>query len=217
MATNIYLDESGDLGWVLNKPYRHGGSSRYMTIAYVVCPNEKKHLLKRIVRKVYTQTGTDPKTELKGSALKLETKMFFAKKVRDLVSVNPDIKIGAITVNKSKVQQHIREDANKLYNYMIKLAILDTVRNEPLVNLIRDNKTVKVKSGNSLIDYLQTTLWFEMNSKTRIIDIPSDSKKVQNLIFIDWMNNLIWGNYEDKNSEPYLILKSILYSKKLFF
>lgn len=100
---------------------------------------------------------------------------------------------------------------------MIKLAILDTVRNEPLVNLIRDNKTVKVKSGNSLIDYLQTTLWFEMNSKTKIVDIPSDSKKVQNLIFIDWMNNLIWGNYEDKNSEPYQILKSVLDSKKLFF
>lgn len=217
MATNIYLDESGDLGWILNKPYRHGGSSRYLTIAYVVCPNEKKHLLKRIVRKVYTKTKTDPKTELKGSTLTVENKKFFAKKVRELVSMNPDIKIGAITVNKSKVQQHIRDDANKLYNYMIKLAILDVIKHEPIVNLIRDNKTVKVKSGNSLIDYLQTTLWFEMNSKTKMIDIPSDSKKVQNLIFIDWMNNLIWSNYEDTNSEPYLILRSVIDSKKLFF
>jgi len=97
------------------------------------------------------------------------------------------------------------------------LAILDVIKNEPFVNLIRDNKTVKVKPGNSLIDYLQTTLWFEMNSKTKIIDIPSDSKKVQNLIFIDWMNNLIWGNYEDNNSEPYQILRSVIESKKLFF
>ncbi|MBR1519681.1 MAG: DUF3800 domain-containing protein [Bacteroidaceae bacterium] len=217
MSTNIYLDESGDLGWMLNKPYRHGGSSRYMTIAYVVCPPEKKHLLKRIVRKVYTKTKTDPKIELKGSALRVEDKKFFATLVTKLVSMNPDIKIGSITVNKNKVAQHIREDSNKLYNYMIKLAILDTIRNEPLVNLIRDNKTVKVKSGNSLIDYLQTTLWFDMNSKTRVVDIPSDSKKVQNLIFIDWMNNLIWGNYEDRNSEPYQILKSVIDSKKLFF
>lgn len=217
MATNIYLDESGDLGWILNKPYRHGGSSRYLTIAYVVCPNEKKHLLKRIVRKVYTKTKTDTKIELKGSTLTVENKKFFAKKVRELVSMNPDIKIGAITVNKSKVQQHIRDDANKLYNYMIKLAILDVIKHEPIVNLIRDNKTVKVKSGNSLIDYLQTTLWFEMNSKTKMVDIPSDSKKVQNLIFIDWMNNLIWSNYEDTNSEPYLILRSVIDSKKLFF
>lgn len=100
---------------------------------------------------------------------------------------------------------------------MIKLAILDVIKHEPIVNLIRDNKTVKVKSGNSLIDYLQTTLWFEMNSKTKMVDIPSDSKKVQNLIFIDWMNNLIWSNYEDTNSEPYLILRSVIDSKKLFF
>ena len=217
MAVNIYLDESGDLGWILNKPYRNGGSSRYLTIAYVICPQEKKHLLKRVVRKVYNRTKTDPKKELKGSSLNVSHKIFLAEKVRKLISMNPDIKLGSITVNKSKVQQHIREDSNKLYNYMIKLAILDSIKQEPIVNLIRDNKTIKVKSGNSLIDYLQTVLWFDLNSKTQIIDIPSDSKQVQNLIFIDWINNLIWGNYEDNNSEPYQRLKSVLDSKKLFF
>ena len=131
--------------------------------------------------------------------------------------MNPDIVIGSITVNKRKVKQHIRQDANKLYNYMIRLAVLDKIKNEPLVNLIRDNKTVKVKSGNSLIEYLQIALWFELNAPTKIIDYPSDSKKVQNLIFIDWMNNLIWGNYEYNNKEPYQILKGVIDSKKLFF
>jgi len=90
MATNIYLDESGDLGWALDKPYRHGGSSLFMTIAFVACPSEKKHLLSRIVKDVYIRTKTDPKTELKGSALKTEDKKFFAEKVRKLVSMNPD-------------------------------------------------------------------------------------------------------------------------------
>lgn len=93
MAANIYLDESGDLGWVFSKPYRHGGSSRYMTIAYVVCPKEKKHLLQRIVRKIYTKTGTDPKTELKGSALNVETKKIFAEKVCKLVSKIPTLSL----------------------------------------------------------------------------------------------------------------------------
>lgn len=214
---NVYLDESGDLGWKLDKPYRHGGSSKFMTIAYVACPAEKKHLLRRIVVEVYNHTKTDPKTELKGSSLTVQEKCFFAEKVRKLVSMNPDIVIGAITVNKSKVQTHIREDANKLYNYMIKLAVLPAIKREPLVNLIRDNKTVKVKSGNSLIDYLQTTIWFELGSPTKIVDIPSDSKKVKNLIFIDWMNNLIWGKYEDRNEAPYDILRNVISSRKLFF
>lgn len=214
---NVYLDESGDLGWVLDKPYRHGGSSRFMTIAFVACPSEKKHLLRRIVVDVYRKTKTDPKTELKGSSMTVEAKCFFAERVRKLVSMNPDIVIGAITVNKSKVQKHIREDGNKLYNYMIRLAVLPTIKGEPYVNLIRDNKTVKVKSGNSLIDYLQTTLWFDIECSTKIIDIPSDSKKVKNLIFIDWMNNLVWGKYEDGNDKAYNILRNVIFSKKLFF
>jgi hypothetical protein len=56
-----------------------------------------------------------------------------------------------------------------------------------------------------------------LDSDTQIEDIPSDSKMVQSLIFIDWVNNLIWGNYEDNNSDAYEILKSVLNSKKLFF
>ena len=169
MAINIYLDESGDLGFTLNKPYRHGGSSRYLTIAFAVCPSNKQHLLKRVVQKVYEKTKTGPQKELKGSDMDIETKKFLARKVYSLVSMNPDIKIVSITVNKSKVQQHIREDANKLYNYMIKVAVLDYIKNEPVVNLIRDNRSVKVKSGNSLIEYLQINLWFELKAKSTCI------------------------------------------------
>lgn len=217
MASNVYLDESGDLGWILDKPYRNGGSSRYLTIAFAVCPSEKKHLLRRIVIDVYKKTKTDPKQELKGSALSVQTKCYIAEKVRKLVSMNPDITIGSITVNKSKVRQHIRGDSNKLYNYMIRLAVVPAINGHPIVNLIRDNKTIKVKSGNSLIDYLQTVLWFDCDSQTKIIDIPSDSKQVKNLIFIDWINNLIWGRYEDCNTQPYDIIKNVITSKKLFF
>lgn len=188
-----------------------------MTIAFVLCPSEKKHLLQRIVVDVYRRTRHNPKKELKGSSLSISDKCFFAEKVRKLVSMNPDIVIGAITVNKSKVQQHIREDANKLYNYMIRLAVLPLIKEQPIVNLIRDNKTIKVKSGNSLIDYLQTTIWFDLASRTKIVDIPSDSKRVKNLIFIDWINNLIWGKYEDDNTKAYDIIRNVISSKKLFF
>ena len=214
---NVYLDESGDLGWTLDKPYRHGGSSRYMTIAFVACPAEKKYLLSRIVADVYKNTKSNPKVELKGSSLSVQDKCYFAKKVEKLISTNSDIHIGAITVNKDKVQQHIRKDGNKLYNYMIRLSVLPCINTEPLVNLIRDNKTIKVKSGNSLIDYLQMFLMFDMNCSTHIVDIPSDSKRVKNLIFIDWINNLIWGNYEDGNTEPFEILKDVITPKELFF
>jgi hypothetical protein len=51
----IYLDESGDLGWSFDKPYRHGGSSRYLTIASLVVDPSKKHFPKRLIKKLYTK------------------------------------------------------------------------------------------------------------------------------------------------------------------
>lgn len=38
----IYLDESGDTGWKFELPYRNGGSSRYLTIAALIAPSEKR-------------------------------------------------------------------------------------------------------------------------------------------------------------------------------
>jgi hypothetical protein len=41
-SIQIYLDESGDLGWRFDKPYRYGGSSRYLTIvSLIISPHEK--------------------------------------------------------------------------------------------------------------------------------------------------------------------------------
>jgi hypothetical protein len=38
----IYIDESGDLGWTLDKPNRNGGSSKYITITGIVISNEEE-------------------------------------------------------------------------------------------------------------------------------------------------------------------------------
>jgi len=35
---NVYVDESGDLGWEFAQPFRQGGSSRYLTIASLLVP-----------------------------------------------------------------------------------------------------------------------------------------------------------------------------------
>lgn len=217
MAINVYLDESGDLGWNFDNPYKKGGSSRYLTIAFISCPSEKTHFIKRLVKDVYIKFNKDAKVEFKASMMSNEQKKFISKKTIKLLESHPDIKIGSITVFKPNVFFHIREDSNKLYNYMLRLSVLDYVWKHPVANLIRDNRSVKVKSGNSLVDYLQMILWFDMHSSTKIIDMPSDSKSVKNLIFIDWINNIVWGNYENKNNEPYDILKSKIEEKNLYF
>jgi hypothetical protein len=78
MSVIIYLDESGDLGWKFDAPYRSGGSSRYLTIGAVCVPPEKKHLPKRVVKKLYKRFGWSSKEEIKWSDMRPEARKEFS-------------------------------------------------------------------------------------------------------------------------------------------
>ena len=128
MPMNVYVDESGDLGWNFDRPYRRGGSSRYLTIAFLLVPQELSHLPKRIIKRLYSKRKKSTKSELKGSNLKLAEKIYFANEVIKLLEKHPQIEVLAMTVKKENVQVHIRQDPNKLYNYMISLILLDKIK-----------------------------------------------------------------------------------------
>lgn len=214
----IYLDESGDLGWKFDMPYGNGGSSRYLTITYIIVPDEKKEILRRIIKKTYQNFNLDKSFEHKGTKLKTHQRDYFIDKVIAFLKNNQDVKLGTITVSKEKVYDYIRKDGNKLYNYMINLGFIDTISlYDGNVLLLRDNRTIKVKSGNSLIDYLQTKLWFEKKSKVTIIDKPTDSASNYNLLFIDWISYMIWCKYEYKNEKYFDLLKDYMVIKELYF
>jgi len=216
-AMNVYVDESGDLGFKFNKPNGKGGSSRYLTIAFLLVPPELSKYPKRIVRSLYNRRKHPPSKELKGSMLNLHDKVFFAEKVIGLLKRNRRIKILAITVNKRRVQKHIRQDANKLYNYMIALALPEEIKKEVEVKFIPDKRSIKVKSGNSLADYLQVKLWFEFGSKARLINIPRESHQELNLQFIDFISNIVWHKYENSDDIAFKMLAGKIRIKELFF
>lgn len=214
----VYLDESGDLGWKFDAPYMRGGSSRYLTISLLIIPKQKKHIPKRIVKKLYKKLNWPPGGELKATDIKnKEHREWLAQKQADLVSNNNDIKLAAITVKKQNVQQHLREDPEKLYNYMTRLALADEVAAYPAVDFVPDARTVKVASGNSLVDYLQTHLWYERNAQTKITSLPQQSDKNLNLQFIDYLTNFIWRKYEFNDSRPHNIVNRFINKRELFF
>lgn len=90
----------------------------------------------------------------------------FAEAAHAMCAKHPDIHLHAIVVDKQKVQAHIRSDSNKLYNYMIGLSLLDRMSQYSSVTMIPDPRSIKVKSGNSLHDYLLTRLWFDKQTTT---------------------------------------------------
>lgn len=214
---NVYIDESGDLGWSFNRPYRHGGSSRYLTITFLLIPKELSSRPKRIVREMYRKRKQKREIELKGADLTPQEQIYFANKVIRLLDQYPDISISAITVKKVNVYPHIRTDENKLYNYMIKIALLEKIKIYPVVSMIRDKRSIKVESGRSLFDYLQTELWLALNVTTTLEDYPLESHNVLNLQFVDFLSHIIWSRYEDNESAPFNVLRAKVLLQGLYF
>ena len=89
MDYDVYVDESGDLGFNFNMPFRAGGSSRYLTIAFLYLPRTLIYLPKRVVRDIYSKRGESTSSEIKGSSLKQHEKIHFARNAIKLVSVHP--------------------------------------------------------------------------------------------------------------------------------
>ena len=218
MASAIfYVDESGDLGWTFSAPYRNGGSSRYLTIATLICPTEKKHLPKRLITNIYKKYSWDSKIEKKWSDMSAHERERFAKSANDLISVHQDIKLTAITVYKQNVSQRMRLDSNQLYNYMIMLSAINEMSKFDTVTLIPDPRSIKVKSGNSLHDYLDINLAFVKKVNTVLQTNPCNSSCCKGIQFSDMLSGLVQNHFEDSQSICWNLLKDKITHKKLFF
>ena len=211
----IYLDESGDLGWKFDQPFRAGGSSQYLTLVFLILPSAHSKRPKRIVRDLYDKY--DWQTEKKAAGTSHNQKKLFCDLAKRMLIQYPDIKLDVITVKKENIQSHIRQDANKLYNYMVGLVIPEYVRKEESFHLLPDARSIKVRSQNSLADYLQIKLWFEAKCRTVVNCFPTISSGNYNLQFADWIAHCIWINYEDGEDSFYNILRPVMRVRELFF
>ena len=153
MAAHIYLDESGDTGWIFDQPYTKGGSSRFLVIAACMVPPEKDHKPERLLRHIYKHRKWNTGSEKKWARMSPEARTAFAKDAAKLAVSEPELRLSAIVVDKRNVQEHIRQDSNKLYNYMVKLLILDEMAKHDHVYFVPDPRSIKVESGNSLHDW----------------------------------------------------------------
>jgi len=178
-----------------------------ITIATLIIPKTLSHLPKRIVKEIYTSRKQSTNIEIKGKNLSQAEKAKFVKMVVKLLKKEPSIQMSVITVRKENVKTHIRADANKLYNYMVNFAVSEKITSCASVDFIPDPRTIKVASGNSLVDYLQIKLWFELNAATTLVYKPMESKQNLNLQFIDFIAHIIWSRYENNEYDFHKILK----------
>lgn len=194
---SIFLDESGDLGWKFDAPYRKGGSSRYLTIAALIVPHSRKHFPYRLIKNLYNQHKWPVQEEKKWKDMQDLERSSFIQSTKILLEKHTDIQCTAITVNKAKVQDHIRKDANKLYNYMIGLILPEKIKHFEKVIFSPDPRSIKIQSGSSLPDYLKLRLWFYENAKTELLYQPLDSSVCKSIQFVDMLAGAIQRYHED--------------------
>lgn len=216
MAALIYVDESGDLGWSFDLPYGRGGSSRYLTIAAMILPESLDHLPERKMRHLYRQGRWDSKREKKWVDMPANSRMTFAHGALALRQTSSQIIYRAIVVDKRNVNENFRRDSNKLYNYMLKLLLLDEMVKHLEVTLIPDPRSVKVENGKSLHHYLEMML-YERQAPTRLESIMLDSRCSLNLQFVDMLAGVVGNHYEFNKSEPWQVLAAQINLKQLFF
>ena len=217
VSTVIYVDESGDLGWSFDAPYRNGGSSRYLTVGSLCVPSNKKHIPKRVIKDLYDKFNWPTSAEKKWNLMRRDERAAFAHAALKMCEKHPDIHLHGITVKKERVEAHIRTDENKLYNFMIRLSLLDCMAVHSQVVFIPDPRSIKVQSGNSLHDYLQTELWFTRRVKTILLTTPMDSRDCRGIQFADMLAGLIQQRFEDKYFDHIRVCIRYVRLKKLFF
>jgi len=217
MTVHIYLDESGDTGWRFDHPYTKGGSSRHLIIAACLLPPDVEHMPERMLRHMYKRRGWSAHSEKKWAQMSPDARGEFASNAAKLVIKNPGIELHAIVVAKQNVKQHIQRDPNKLYNYMVKLLLLDQMAKHEQVSFVPDPRSIKVESGSSLHDYLQTELWFSRGSTTRLETIPRDSQHCLNLQFTDMVAGVVQSYFEFGQTRYWDVLSAHIRLETLFF
>lgn len=215
MRSLIFLDESGDLGWCLDKPYQHGGSSRMLTLSAICLPEHKTKYIKRIVKALYQKRKRPLQHELKSVHLNRADKSLFLSLTTKLLQQHQDIHLYSITLNKNNIPTKINRNPNALYNYMVKKLVLDYICDTPFVDFIPDRRSEYLNIKWNMGEYL-TQMIIERNIEQKVINqsciiTPMDSSKNLELQFIDFYTGLIWAMDEYQE----LVMRQFIHSNQI--
>ena len=112
-----------------------------------------------------------------------------------------ELSISYIVADLKYIKPALLEDKNILYNYLMKILIDSLVSesdNSTILNIICDNHTTKIASGNSFEEYIKLHLIYEKDYdiKLNIIYMDSDDRNAYPVQAADYVANALYGWYE---------------------
>lgn len=119
-----------------------------------------------------------------------------------------DLSISYIVADLKYVKPNLLEDKNILYNYLMKLLIDSLVTEKDdntTLNIICDNHTTKIASGNSFEEYIKLHLIYEKdyNINLNVVYMDSDDRNAYTVQAADYVANALYGAFEYGNSIYY--------------
>jgi len=174
----VFVDESGDLG-------KRG---RYFVIAMLVPRRGKRisNFMKRFCLKNKLQ-------EVKAAQLSFPQK----QKIFDRLTSANDYTISYIVADKHNIDnKKLFEDKNLCYNYLFSFLIKKTIKStREDISILLDNHSTKVKSINSLCDYIKIKAFTQWNYQNNLHINYTNSKDSKVVQAADVVANAIYANY----------------------
>lgn len=194
-STSVFLDESGCLGWILDKPYLKGGSSKFLVLAAVSIPPGLEKHVQRIIRALYKWRGRTHSSELKSTALNGHEREQVAKDIASLAGKQPDITFHAVVAEKANVHAALSQNPEALYIHMAEQMLGGVMAKYSRVDFYPDARTVKPKDKNALHNYLETRLAIAGHC-TVVTTTPSESGTFFEIQCADILASIVWAKYE---------------------
>ncbi len=185
----LFVDESGTLGV----------KDRYFVLTMLSTQRPKRII--NFMRKFCAKHNLP---EIKASGLSVPCKQEIFNK---LCSAN-DYVISYIVVDKWHIDnKKLFEDKNVLYNYLFSFLVKKTIKStREDLNFLLDNHSTKVKSINSLADYIRLKAYTQFDCQYNIDLSYTDSKNSKIIQAADVIANAIWAHYNYSTSHFYNML-----------
>jgi len=210
------MDEAGDTGWSLVKPYGRGGSSRFLILAAISIPANKTKYVERIVRDLYRgRKGRALSKELKSTELNGSEKQSFARKLVRLKHSHPGLEMMAIVAEKRNVNRALRSKSESFYTHMTEQMLHAELAGKQRVEFYPDARTLKQKDRHAMPNYIETRLAIAGHLPS-IRTTPSESGTMLEIQCADIISSILFSHYEFNHSAQYEILAPVIRVTRLY-
>lgn len=198
---NVALDESGNFG-------RKGD---YIVVGGIQYSNSKpiKNFMKKQELKFRKKYPCFEKQEIKHTNAYPAMRYHYIEKIAEKSDF-----IHYCVSNKRRVDKGMLDDENILYNYMVYRIVYRVIDSNPNIkelNLLLDNRTIRITRRHSLIDYIKGKVYFDLERPDITINIEMfDSGNSRIIQAADFIAGSIYHYYTHNNELCYNILKEKL-------